>query len=101
MNGPEEMGVNAAFRRIRALDRTLLDRTVNKEERATLLIRECIKEGFSTGMRITGVLAKIGHNKRYVGMRLKAGLQQNPVYPYWGKRDDGTYFVPEPVLPEI
>ena len=86
--------VNAAFRRLRALDRVLQDRKVNKDDRATMLINACIDVGFTAGPRITGALHTIGLNKRHAGMRLMAGLQVEPVWPYWGRREDGTYFVP-------
>lgn len=101
MSGTEGMDVNAAFRRLRALDKDLQARKINKDDRATMLISACISEGFTAGRQITGALAAIGLNRRHAGMRLMAGLQDEPVWPNWGRREDGTYYVPERRSPEV
>ena len=101
MSKPIDMDVNAAFRRLRALDRTLLECKVNKDERATMLISACICEGFTAGRRITGALERLGLNRQHAGIRLMAGLQDDPEWPYWGRRDDGTYYVPDGVPPGL
>lgn len=99
MSLPDDADINALFRSLRALDQSLLDSDVNKNDRAAMLISACIAEGIDTGKRIVGVLVRLGFTGQHVGMMLKYGLQRTPAWPNWGRRDDGTYFVPDQVLP--
>lgn len=101
MSMPADADINAVFRSLRALDQSLLDGKVNKNDRATTLISACIAEGFDTGKRIIGVLVRLGFNGQHVGMQLKHGLQRTPEWPNWGCRDDGTYYVPDKVPPSL
>ena len=101
MSEPIEIDVTAVFRCLRALDRTLRERKVNKHDRATMLINACICEGFTAGRRITGALEKLGLDRQHAGISLIVGLQNEPEWPYWGRRDDGTYYVPDRVLPDV
>lgn len=101
MSEPIEIDVSAVFRRLRALDQALQDSKVNKHDRATMLINACINEGLISGRRITGALATLGFNRQHAGIQLEDGFRKEPEWPYWGRRDDGTYYVPERALPDL
>ena len=101
MNEPIEIDATAVFRDLRELDKRLMDSKVKKHDRATVLINACISAGFTSGRRITGALATLGFNRRHAGIQLKAGFRNEPEWPYWGRRDDGTYYVPDKSLPNV
>lgn len=89
-----EPDINAVFRRLRAFDESLLMAKANKHDRAHLLINACISEGLNTGSRITGALERLGLNRHHAGICLAGGLQREPLWPNWGRREDGTYYAP-------
>lgn len=86
----------ALITRLGALDLSLQDDPKNKHDRAHVLINACIAEGIVHGSHIVDVLAGIGFNRRHIGMTLKQGIQRNPVWPHWGRHEDGTYYAPGP-----
>jgi hypothetical protein len=91
---PVEPHINTLLGSLRDLDPHLTTAGLKKHDRAHTLINACISEGIDTGTRIIGVLAKLGFNKRHVGIALKAGTQREPEWPNWGRRDDGKYHAP-------
>lgn len=101
MREPLETDATALFRRLRALDQALVDSKVKKHDRATMLINACISEGLISGRRITGALATLGFNRRHAGIQLEDGFRNEPEWPYWGRRDHGTYYAPDKMLPDV
>ncbi len=96
-----DLDINAVFRRLRAFDQSLIAGKANKHDRAHMLINACISEGIDTGTRITGALEKLGLNRQHVGIRLTEGIQNEPEWPNWGRRDDGTYYAPPRPTPDV
>ncbi|QIG53755.1 hypothetical protein G6N82_05945 [Altererythrobacter sp. BO-6] len=86
----------ALITRLGALDLSLQDNKVNTNDRVLALISACITEGVDQGPSIVEVLARLGFDRRHVGLTLNKGIQQVPVWPNWGRRDDGRYYVPDP-----
>lgn len=80
---PEQ--VNESFRRLRALKKQH-EGSMNKDELAELLICAAITEGFDSGTRITGTLAKIDMHRQHAGIILNRLTGTR-----WRKRDDGRY----------
>ncbi|MAN13155.1 MAG: hypothetical protein CL945_00265 [Dinoroseobacter sp.] len=86
--------IDTLLRSLRDLDRHLISAGMKKHDRAHALINASISEGVETGTRIVSVLAKLGFDKRHVGIMLKTGLQTMPEWPNWGCNDDGKYYAP-------
>lgn len=101
MSQLSEIDVNAVFRRLRALDEKLLTDKVNNNDRVHMLINACISEGLNTGPRITGHLESLGLNRRHAGILLAKGRMREPLWPNWGRREDGTYYAPPMPLQDI
>ena len=97
MSLAHDADIDAVFRNLRALDQSLVDSGVNKNDRVLLLINACINQGIDTGARIVGTVVQLGFNRQHVGMTLKHGLQRQPEWPNWGRHDAGTYYAPEEV----
>lgn len=68
---------------------------VNTNERAEMLINSAIQAGLENGKDIVKVLVKLGFHPRHAGMMLRGGIEMEPTWPFWGRRDDGTYFAPD------
>ncbi|EQB17804.1 hypothetical protein [Novosphingobium lindaniclasticum] len=69
-----------------ALDTVLQDREVNRNERATILIAECLGSGPILGPEILDRLHQLGFDRRHVGIR----LERDKGGP-WRRTDDGHY----------
>jgi hypothetical protein len=67
---------------------------VNKNDQAAMLINALIEEGIDTGPRRVGALTELGFNQKHAGMMLRTGLKLKPKWPNWGRRKDGTYYLP-------
>lgn len=93
-SNPVEPDINTLSRSLRDLDRQLISAGMKKHDRVHALINATISGGVDTGTRIVRVLAKLGFDKRHVGIMLKTGLQTMPEWPNWGCNDDGKYYAP-------
>lgn len=69
-----------------ALDTVLQDREVNRNERATILIAECLGPGSMPGPEILDRLRQLGFDRRHIGIR----LERDKGGP-WRRTDDGHY----------
>ena len=69
-----------------ALDTVLQAREVNRNERATILIAECLGPGPMLGPEVLDRLQQLGFNRRHVGIR----LERDKGGP-WRRTDDGHY----------
>lgn len=68
---------------LRSLNISLVAHDVNRNERATLLIGECLGSGHMVGSEILARITQIGLNSKHVGITLKRGP--------WRRSDDGNY----------
>lgn len=84
------------FADLRALE-LALGRAGNQNDKATILIQECIAYGINTGKRIIGALAHVGLNKQHVGLTLRHGSGTDPRRHWWTQNTDGTYTILERV----
>jgi hypothetical protein len=74
--------------------------SADKHSQVDLLINACITGGVNTGTNIVGVLASLGFDRKHAGIRLTAGVQYDPEWPYWGRRSDGKYYAPSEEQPD-
>ena len=85
---------------LRALDAVLIGSGANKNDRADLLINTCIGHGITAGPKIVATLVYLGFDQRHVGARLGGAIKVEPVWPYWGRHEDGTYYAAPAPSPE-
>jgi len=84
----------ARYRRLEALDREITKGKANKHDRALMLISACISDGITAEQHIIGTVATVGFNHGHVAKLLKDGIRLKPEWPYWGRDENGRYFVP-------
>lgn len=87
--------IDKVLERLRGLDVRLVRDGINRNDRAHVLIAACIHEGIDSGPDIVAALVRLGFNGKHAGIMLKANIQREPVWPNWGRRDCGQYFIPE------
>ncbi|MXO74822.1 hypothetical protein GRI40_06260 [Altererythrobacter aerius] len=86
---------NSLFGRLLSLQAHLRKSGADKHSQVDLLINAGIAGGLTTGTDIVGVLVRLGFDRKHAGIRLKAGVQHEPDWPYWGRLGDGTYYAPD------
>lgn len=80
---------NEMFARLRELKSKL--EKLPQDMQVITLIAACIKEAIHKGTRITGIVAHLGYDRRYVGMQLNGGKGTDPTRHYWEKDEKGEY----------
>jgi hypothetical protein len=93
MTAPSELDsaeINAAFRRLRALEAELGPKP-NKHDLAITLISACILEGIGSWPRIVGALKRFALNSAHVNIMLNEGEGADPAHYRWVRGPEGRY----------
>lgn len=65
--------------------------SVNKNDRATVLIHACLDQGGNTRAQIMALLKPLGFDYRHIAIILKAGTGNDPAHHRWQQDDNGVY----------
>lgn len=81
----------AAFRRLRALERSLRPHR-NKNDSGCILISAAIEEGFSHHRRIVGALETLDFHPKHIAILLAKDAKRPIAHRLWGMQSNGAYF---------
>lgn len=65
--------------------------SVNKNDRATVLIHACLDQGANTRAQIMALLKHLGFDYRHIAIILKAGTGNDPSRDRWRQLPDKTF----------
>lgn len=91
---PSPAEVDMVFKRLRDLKKALRPH-VDSNLLAIEMIKAIIGEGWDTGPRIVGTMARLGFNKKHAGATLGNNQGSIPERHYWRRQEDGRYVVHE------